>query len=310
MIVKSLTYLIMFFQTSFHLFLDAYFRHPEQIVIQRTILPRYMPLFVTFLLRKVTNKAKLIWDFDDDLFETHEISTVEKDILIKKASRIIVINDRLKSLLPQEVHYKVELLPTTDGDMQSEDRAQILQQRENSFKKEIKLVWVATPSNIRNINYILPTLDKAALKLQKKQKKLRMIIVCSIPIEYKAQFLIIDNRKWTRQVAIDAMKEAHIGIMPLLYGKHALGKGAFKAVQYLSIGLPVMASKVGFNTEVVNEDCGILVDDIKTPDNWCPSLLHFIEDDNLNKKSKLAYKRWEKNFSYNYNYQRWLSFLS
>lgn len=310
LLVMTIHYLIMLCQTTIHLFSDAYIQHPEQIVIQRTVLPRYMPFFVAFLLKKATRKAMVIWDFDDDIFETKEISNREKKILVSRASKIIVINHQLKNLLPEEAHHKVVLMPTTDGDMQDENRVIVQQERAQSFEKEVKLVWVATPSNLCNLQYVLPQLDQVAKEIKKSGRNLRLIAINSIPTKYDANDLIIENRRWTRQVAIDSMKEAHIGIMPLICDKIALGKGGFKIVQYLSIALPVIASNVGFNKEVVDDSCGVLVDDIDSPENWYQTLLDLIQSEDLDVKGKSAYQRWANHFSYADNYKCWSSYLN
>ena len=45
---------------------------------------------------------------------------------------------------------------------------------------------------------------------------------------------------------------SHIGIMPLKDTEYTKGKCAFKAIQYMSAGLPVIISPVGLNNEVIN----------------------------------------------------------
>ena len=58
------------------------------------------------------------------------------------------------------------------------------------------------------------------------------------------------------------MKEiisAHIGIMPLPDNDFTRGKGGFKLIQYMSTAMPVIASAVGFNKQIVTKDFGYLV---------------------------------------------------
>jgi glycosyltransferase involved in cell wall biosynthesis len=45
-----------------------------------------------------------------------------------------------------------------------------------------------------------------------------------------------------------------IGIMPLLDRPFERGKSGFKLIQYMACGLPVMASPVGVNSSIVEEE--------------------------------------------------------
>ena len=57
--------------------------------------------------------------------------------------------------------------------------------------------------------------------------------------------------------------------MPLLDDEWAKGKCAFKLLQYMACGLPVVASNVGANKEVINSKLGYLVDNDQM---WLESL--------------------------------------
>jgi glycosyltransferase involved in cell wall biosynthesis len=48
------------------------------------------------------------------------------------------------------------------------------------------------------------------------------------------------------------LRTADIGIMPLFNGDWELGKCGYKIVQYMASGLPVVASPVGANLEIVD----------------------------------------------------------
>lgn len=301
--VQGMLYFMVLLRTTFFLLDDAFFRRPELILVQRTLMPRYMPFFVYWLARRAMRRSHLIWDFDDDIFDSGEVCSREKRLLMTYAQEIIVINDHLKQQLPKSVHHKVVFLPTTDGDMQNEDLKQLNKEREEIAREKIKLVWVATPSNVVNLLYVLPQIDKVASRFKKEMgKQLELIVVCSLKISYSCTDLILENRRWTHQVAIDAMKEAHIGIMPLIYDQFALGKGGFKLIQYISVGLPVIASGVGYNHKIVTPDCGVLVDDIESPVSWETKLFELITRNDLSQLGQKAYQRWKDKFSYEYNY--------
>jgi glycosyltransferase involved in cell wall biosynthesis len=50
---------------------------------------------------------------------------------------------------------------------------------------------------------------------------------------------------------MEALQSFDVGIMPLPDEPWARGKCGFKLIQYMGLGLPVVASPVGVNTEIV-----------------------------------------------------------
>ena len=78
---------------------------------------------------------------------------------------------------------------------------------------------------------------------------------------------------------IDQLQDIDIGIMPLPNEEWAKGKCAFKALQYLSLGIPCVASPVGVNKNVVLEgQTGFLA---KTKNDWIEFLERLLIDHTL-----------------------------
>lgn len=79
---------------------------------------------------------------------------------------------------------------------------------------------------------------------------------------YEFQLQIMSNKKpkfmnfkkwshtpWSEKEEAAFLKNIDIGIMPLANNEHARGKCAYKALQYMSYGKPVVISDVGINAE-------------------------------------------------------------
>lgn len=74
---------------------------------------------------------------------------------------------------------------------------------------------------------------------------------------------------WSEATEVDLINTFDVGVMPLFDDEWARGKCAFKLIQYMACGVPVVASGVGTNVEVVTPDCGFLAD---APDRWVAAL--------------------------------------
>ena len=65
---------------------------------------------------------------------------------------------------------------------------------------------------------------------------------------------------WNEDTEVSLINTFDVGVMPLFDDEWAKGKCALKLIQYMGCGLPVVASPVGANVEVVDAGCGFLAD--------------------------------------------------
>ncbi|MDC0182382.1 glycosyltransferase family 4 protein [Candidatus Thioglobus sp.] len=75
--------------------------------------------------------------------------------------------------------------------------------------------------------------------------------------------------KWQEQIEVELINSFDVGVMPLPDDDWSRGKCAFKLIQYMACAVPVIASDVGANSAVVNDECGLLV---TTPNDWVAGL--------------------------------------
>jgi len=310
-LVGTLYYLVMIIRITVFLLLDL-IRNPDYIILSKSFCPRYTPIFLRFLIDRVTKKTIFIWDFDDYIFESGEISKRQADILMKNSYKIIVTNEFLKSKIESVYRNKVVLLPTTDGDLQGFSQNELEEKRKRTYATEIRLVWVATSGNIPHLLGIISALDEAAEYLSKNLKKqLVLISVCDKPLNYDTKHLKLINMKWTRELAKNQIYDSHIGIMPLNNNSYSLGKGGFKLIQYISACLPIIGSNVGYNSHVIKKGTGYLIDDEFDKRGWIEAVIKLSESysDWLN-YSRESYDNWNRNFSYDKNLEFWNELLT
>jgi glycosyltransferase involved in cell wall biosynthesis len=92
--------------------------------------------------------------------------------------------------------------------------------------------------------------------------------------------------------------------MPLPDDEWARGKCAFKLIQYMACALPVVASPVGANVEVVNNDCGFFA---ATDQQWIDALR--ILRDQPKKRTEMGHAGRERVVQY-YSLERNLPILA
>ena len=122
--------------------------------------------------------------------------------------------------------------------------------------------WIGSPSTAAYLSEIVKPLSTIGL-----EGPVKLIIVGG-----KAPTIpnvTVVELEWNENTELDIINSFDVGIMPLLENDWSRGKCAFKLIQYMACGVPVVASAVGANNDVVNVDCGILV---STSATWTNAL--------------------------------------
>lgn len=111
---------------------------------------------------------------------------------------------------------------------------------------------------------------------------------------------VIDNVEvveipWCEGTEVEIINSFDVGVMPLPDDEWAKGKCAFKLIQYMACGIPVVASRVGANIDVVSTDAGFLA---STDDEWFNSLDELrCNTEKRNSMGVFARKKVESNYS-------------
>lgn len=129
--------------------------------------------------------------------------------------------------------------------------------------KPFTIGWIGAPSTARYAALAVPAIRKLAMRMP-----IRLVYIGSGPANYEN--LSPEVRIWSEDTEVADMLEFDVGIMPLPDDPWTRGKCAFKLIQYMACGLPVVASPVGMNNNVVqNGRNGFLA---SSQEEWLQSL--------------------------------------
>jgi L-malate glycosyltransferase len=168
--------------------------------------------------------------------------------------------------------------------------------------KKIVIGWTGSFSTLPYLNLI----KKVIIKIQKVYNcDLHIISSKKKKLDFKNYKSII----WKSKTEVDDLKAIDIGLYPLPKEEWVKGKSGLKAIQFMSLGIPVIATDTQINRKVIlNNKTGILVNSEK---EWFSALKKIIENKKLREyMSKNGIYHVRKNFSVEVNKHKYLNILN
>ncbi len=106
--------------------------------------------------------------------------------------------------------------------------------------------WMGTAGNFPSVRTVLPALERT---LEANPKAIaRFVSNARLPeLEGHPQ---VEQIAWRADEEVEQLRAFDVGLMPLEDTVLTRGKCGFKMIQYMSVGVPVVASAVGANVEI------------------------------------------------------------
>jgi glycosyltransferase involved in cell wall biosynthesis len=271
----------------------------EYIFLHREATPLGPPVF-EWAAAKLFGK-KIIFDFDDAIWTTDNLSENSLSKLIRwrsktnficKAASVVSCGNGYLADYAKQFNKNVIINPTTI-DTNYHIR------RTNESRAGVVIGWTGSHSTLKYLDEMLPAIAQLEMSLPGLIFK---VIADRDPKLQMASFRFV---RFSEENEIADLSDLDIGIMPLPDDEWAKGKCGFKALQYMALGIPAVASPVGVNTGIIKDgENGFLCSSIN---EWIDKLTILISDAALRQRMGTAGRQAvEKNYSVNSNCSNFL----
>lgn len=231
------------------------------VFIHREATPVGPPVF-EWIMAKVLRR-RIVYDFDDAIWMTdrgHEsffLRAAKWRSKVRKIctwSYVVSCGNLFLCDYARRFNDQVVLNPTTID--VSYHRAQ----HPSSHGPTVVAGWTGTHSTLK---YLLE-IEDSLLQLQRRHPHIEIRVIADKAPAFtklKARFVV-----WNAETEIEDLSRFDIGIMPLPDDEWSKGKCGFKALQYMALGIPTVASAVGANVEIIEHGRNGLL--VKPGDSW------------------------------------------
>jgi L-malate glycosyltransferase len=261
------------------------------------------PPLYEWLLRKVARSV--VYDIDDLVYlknvenQAHPWVAMIKGrnkpvFLMRHADQVITCTPHLDEFVRKFNPHTTDISSTVDTEVR-------YLPKENYQSEKLTLGWSGSLSTSKYFYLLADVLKKLALK---HQFNIRVIGDASVHIEG----LDIEAFPWQAHTEMDLLKGIDIGLYPLPSEEWVLGKSGLKAIQYMALGIPTVATAIGANFRVIEDGVsGFLVN---SEEEWINRLSELMEQPALREKiGRAARQRVEQLFSIQSNEIKYLKVL-
>lgn len=251
--------------------------------IEKELLP-WLPAWLERLL--LPDNIPYVLDYDDAVFhyyDEHRSPVIramladKHSALMRGAAMVMVGNPYLAEFAQRAGAKHMELVPTvidlTRYPIDTSNR-----------KDGLRLPcvgWIGQRSTASFLTPYAPIFERLSAE--------GLARFAAIGIEAQSLGLPMGSIPWSEQTEVASIASLDIGIMPLVDGPFERGKCGYKLIQYMACGLPVVASPVGVNKDIVEHGInGFLAE---TPEQWEQALRTLLVDPGLRKRMGQAGRR-------------------
>jgi glycosyltransferase involved in cell wall biosynthesis len=220
-------------------------------------------------------KIPIVYDIDEPLFVPYSSPVNGKfsklrffskfDELFKMSDSVFAVNEVIGNYA-RKFNDNVEIVPMTI------DTDRYIPSDQMNNNESPKIAWVGTWSNQPNIELAIP-----AMRELHKKYDFTFRIIADDAMCFEG--LKVDFVPWEYDIEVLKLQESDIGIVPVKTTEWSPWKFFFKTVQFMGLGIPIVASATGSNLEIIKDGVnGFLA---KTENEWYEKLKLLVENPGL-----------------------------
>lgn len=214
----------------------------QRTAFHETVLPE---------LLLARSNPRIIYDFDDSVFVRADGQADPRrrrafHTIVRTAAHVIAGNPYLAE--QAEGVGAISIIPSViDTDIYKPRLAPADRQR-------LVIGWMGTAGHFPYFDVMTP----AVLQILADFPHARLRIVSNGEYEPLRGHPQVEQVQWSAERELADLQSFDVGLMPLRDDAWTRGKCGFKLIQYMSVGIPTVASPVGVNRDLVRPDSGVL----------------------------------------------------
>ena len=262
------------------------------------------PPFFEFLYSKLARR--LIYDIDDLIYLPGVKSDMNNVIsalkgrnkpffLMKNADHVITCTPYLDEVVRKYNPHTTDISSTINTEVYRP-------KTDYAIKEKVVLGWSGSISTAKHLRVLEPILKK----LRSEGYDFKLLVMGTD--DFKIDGIETESLPWKEEYEVQVIKRFDIGLYPLPNEQWVYGKSGLKALQYMAAGVPVVATAIGTNFRIIENDYnGYLA---KSEEEWLQYLKMLIADENLRRRvGQTAAKMLEEKFSVHANQQTYLNII-
>lgn len=244
----------------------------DVIFLHRELAP-FGPPFLERLL--VGKGIPLVYDFDDAIFlpdvsEANQafqsLKWVSKTATICRLASHVVVGNRYLADYARCYTDRVSTIPTTVDVEAYAPKADV-------HVGDIPVIgWSGSVSTVKHLRTLAATLRRLRERVRYRLK------VVGTP-DFALPGVDVEAKPWNAGTEVEDLQSFDVGLMPLPDDAWSRGKCGLKALQYMAVGVPTVASPIGVNCEIIDDGHnGFLA---SSEDEWIEKISTLLTDESV-----------------------------
>jgi glycosyltransferase involved in cell wall biosynthesis len=265
-------------------------RHFDAILIYRELFP-IGPAIVERLLGG-PNRPPIVFDFDDAIFLPN-VSDANRPILplkspgkvatiIRHSDRVIAGNEYLAAYA-RRFSDAVTVIPTCVDTTRFVPPTDAVSNNGSGRSRDPIVGWIGSPTTASYIRGLAPLLQR----VRAAHSFVLRVSGAGEPLDVPG--VATEQPPWSLDGEVGLFNTCDVGVYPLADDEWSRGKCGFKAIEFMACGVPVVASAIGVNREIIDDGVnGFLA---ATEHDWIVKLGRLLSDHALRRRLGEAGRR-------------------